>query len=114
MKKIAVITTIISLTLFCHPNAFSESMDEIEDQFSKEYEALKPPSESSSVRTDYKFDQTALATLYTTKMLRLMYNQNQQIISKYDDILQKYDKMIQQNEEVIKLLSDLAKQRKER
>jgi len=109
MKKTLVISILVSLIMFCAQTAFSQSIDELTEQFDEEYEALKPPSKSSSVRSDYMFHQTALATMYTSKMLKLMYEQNQEILSKYDEILQKYDEMIQQNNEIIKLLSELGK-----
>jgi len=109
MKKTLVISILVSLIMFCAQTAFSQSIDELTEQFEKEIESNKPPSETSSVGTDYIYKQTALATMYTTKMLKLMYEQNQEILSKYDEILQKYDEMIQQNNEIIKLLSELVK-----
>ena len=106
MKKPVAYFMLFSLTLILPQISFSESTDELSEQFVREYEALKPP-ETSSVRTDYKFEQTALATFQTAKLLQLMYNQNQEIISKYDEMLQKYDKIIEQNKEIIKILSNL-------
>lgn len=108
MKKI-IIPILILLSLYFPQSVLCEPIDELTDQFAKEYEALKPPSETSSVRTDYKFEQTALATFYTIKVLELMYDQIQQIVSKYDEVVQRYDKIIQQNDEIIKILTKIEK-----
>jgi hypothetical protein len=112
MKKILIMIILVSLMMLNHRFAFCDPIDDLSDQFTKEYEALKPP-ESSSVRTDYKFEQTALATFYTIKVLKLMYEQNQHVVSKYDEMLQRYDKLIEQNEEIIKILSRMEKQKTE-
>jgi hypothetical protein len=81
------------------------SIEELDEQYNKESEALKPPSTYSSVRTDYVFEQTALAAAQTTKILRLIYEQNREMLTKYDEVLNKYDEIIRQNNEIIKLLS---------
>lgn len=86
-----------------------DPVDELLDQFGKDYEAVKPPSPTSSVNTDYKLGQAALGAYYTTKTLGLMYKQNAELMAKYDEMIQKYDKLIEQNKEVIRLLSILAK-----
>lgn len=106
MKKILLIIILFIQVVLFSQTAPGESIDEIVDQYNKEYEALKPVSDSSSVRTDYVFEQTALATQQTTKMLKLIYEQNREMISKYDDALNKYDEIIRQNNEIIKLLSE--------
>lgn len=113
MKKIFIMIALAFFIASFSDSGICDSIDEISDQFMKEYEALKPPSETSSVHTDYKFDQTALASFYTIKVLKLLYEQNQQMVSKYDEMLQRYEKIIHQNEEIIKILSQIEKQKKE-
>ncbi|MBN1848464.1 MAG: hypothetical protein JW932_07755 [Deltaproteobacteria bacterium] len=113
MKKTLLMVIFFSLMIFLDRSAFCDPIDDLADQFTKGYEALKPPSDSSSVRTDYKFEQTALATFYTIRVLKLMYEQNQLVISKYDEMLQRYDKVIEQNEEIIKILTSLGKRNAE-
>jgi len=88
--------------------AYCDSMDELVEQFGKEYEAMKPPP-NSSVNSDYKLDQVALGALYTTKTLSLIYKQNQIIMEKYDQLVMRYEKIITQNKEMIRLLSIIAK-----
>ena len=100
---------IVTFTMFFADTALCQSMDELSNEFNEEYEAVKPPSASSSVRTDYVFRQTAIATKHTAKILELMYGQNQEIMAKYDELLQKVDEIIQQNNEIIKALSELGK-----
>jgi len=109
MKKILLISVFLQVMLFSQLT-LGESIDEINDQYNKEYEAIRPSSGSRSVGTDYLFEQTALSTLQTTKVLKLIYEQNREILSKYDDALNKYDEIIRQNNEIIKLLSkDVSK-----
>ena len=109
MKKILFIYTLFSLVILCAQAAPCQSIDELSEQFDQEYEAVKPPSASSSVGTDYIFQQTALSTRHTVRILELMHGQNQEILSKYDEIIQKYDEIIRQNNEIIKILSELGK-----
>ena len=105
MKKI-LLAVILFLQVISIPRfAPGQAIDEINEQYNKDYEALKPPSESSSVRTDYVFEQTALSTRQTTRLLELIYEQNREMLSKYDQVLSKYDDIIRQNNEIIKLLS---------
>ena len=111
MKKTLLFCILISVTLLGSQTAHCQSVDEFTEQFEEEYEALKP-RESSSVGADYVFRQTALAAKYTTKILNLLYHQNQEFLAKYDEILNKYDEIIQQNNEIIKLLSELGEKDK--
>jgi hypothetical protein len=96
--------------LFAGP-AKTDPLTDLMEEFSKEYEATKPPTPSSSVNSDYKVKQAALGSLYTTKTLGLMYRQNQELIEKYDEMLLKYDQLIEQNKQIIELLSILTKDR---
>jgi len=105
MKRIYLTAALFLQVMLFSQLSLAESIDEINNQYNKEYEAIKPPSSTSSVRTDYLFEQTALSTLQTTKILKLIYEQNREILSKYDEALNKYDEIIRQNNEIIKLLS---------
>ena len=105
MKKSYVIVVSFLMIMLFSQLTLGESIDEIDDQYDKDYEAIKPPSGSSSVRTDYLFEQTALSTQQTVKLLKLIFEQNKQILSRYDDVLNKYNEIIRQNNEIIKILS---------
>jgi hypothetical protein len=105
MKTIFLTVGILALFILCPKFSHGASMDELTEQYNKQYEALKPPSTYSSVRSDYVFEQTALATQQTTKILELIYEQNREMISKYEAALNKFDEIIRQNSEIIKLLS---------
>jgi hypothetical protein len=105
MKIIFLIVGISAVLILCPKFSQCASMDELTEQYNKQYEALKPTSTYSSVRSDYVFEQTALATQQTTKILELIYEQNREMLSKYDETLYKFDEIIRQNNEIIKLLS---------
>lgn len=108
--KIKNFFLLILITVMLIPgNAISDSMDDLSDEFSKSYENLKPPP-NSSVDADYKLDQLALGALYTNKSLHLIYKQNREVADKYNILIEKYDRIIDQNKEIIKLLSIIAKQ----
>jgi hypothetical protein len=110
MKRILLIYVFFLLVIASPQITLGQSIDEIDEQYNKDYEAMKPPSGSSSVRTDYVFEQTALSTMQTTKLLKLIYEQNREMLSKYDSVLDKFDEIIRQNNELIKLLSkDVSK-----
>lgn len=105
MKKI-LLAVILCMQIISIPGFVpAQSIGEINEQYNRDYEALEPPSGSSSVGTDYVFEQTALSTRQTTKLLELIYEQNREMLSKYDQVLNKYDEIISQNNEIIKLLS---------
>jgi hypothetical protein len=108
MNRICFLVS-MSAVLFVATNAFADPMGDLLDQLGKEYEAVKPRSQYSSVRTDYLLEQTALANYYTNRSLGLIYGQNEQMMTKYDDLLAKYDQIIEQNREIIRLLSQIAK-----
>ena len=108
MKKWTVFFSFFCVLLFFAGAVRSDPLSDLMDQFTKEYDASKPPSPYSSVDSDYKIKQAALSSLYTTKTLGLLYRQNQTLIEKYDEMLQKYDQMIEQNKRIIELLSRLA------
>jgi hypothetical protein len=104
MKAIFLIVGISAFLILCPKYSHCASMDELSEQYNKQYEALKPPA-YSSVRSDYVFEQTALATQQTTKILELIYEQNREMLSKYEETLNKFNEIIRQNNEIIKLLS---------
>ncbi|CAN2049417.1 DUF4296 domain-containing protein [Candidatus Magnetomoraceae bacterium gMMP-1] len=108
MKKNIAFLLLLSILLILPASAFCDSMDELIEQFGKEYTS-KVPRPNSSVNSDYKLEQTALGAFYTTKTLGLIYKQNQEIQTKYDEMLLKYDEVIEQNKEIIKLLSIISK-----
>jgi len=113
MKKI-LFFALISIVFFCGFSALAtDPLEELLEEFEKQYTEIKPPSQYSSVNSDYKLGQTALGTLYTTKAIGLLYRQNQEILEKYDEMLRRYDKIIEQNREIIKILSQMAKNQKE-
>jgi len=115
MKRILLIYIFFFLVIVSPKITLGQSIDEIDERYNKDYEALKPPSDSSSVRTDYVFEQTALSTMQTTKLLKLIYEQNREMLSRYDGVLDKFDEIIRQNNEIIKLLSkDVSKDESKR
>ncbi len=90
-------------------SAGADPLADLMEEFSKEYNATKPPTPYSSVNSDYKLKQAALGSIYTTRTLGLLYRQNEQLVEKYDEMLLKYDEIIEQNKQIIELLSILAK-----
>ncbi|RJR44809.1 MAG: hypothetical protein C4576_12870 [Desulfobacteraceae bacterium] len=104
MKKILFVFICAFSVTVLSPWIHAQSLDDTFDEFSHRFQALKPPP-GSSVRSDYKLDQTALASFYTAKMLTVISKQNQELIARYDEVSRKYDQMIKQNEKIIQLLS---------
>ena len=112
MKYYGCILILFIIALF-HPGlGMCESSDEIFRAFGQQYEALKPPYRGSSVSSDYQIGQTALGTYYSTKMLGLLANQNEELLAQNNDMIQKYEKIIMQNEKIIQLLSIIAQKTK--
>ena len=111
MMKRCYFSVVILMVLFLAMYASADPMGALLDQFGREYEAVKPSSQYSSVGTDYKLDQAALGTYYTTRSLSLIYRQNEEMMGKYDELLAKYDQVIEQNREIIRLLSQIAKKK---
>ena len=115
MNKIIILCLAVLFPLVLAPKAScDESIDDVFDQFGKEYEALEPPSRGSSVRADYRIEQTAVASFYTAKILKLLAQQNRELSSKYDVMLEKYDQIIEQNKKIIDLLSRLPEKQEEK
>ena len=112
MKKTIFISLFLAFAIVWAGIGLCDPVDDLIDQFGKEFEAVKPPP-NTSVNADYKLDQVALGAFYTTKTLSLIYKQNQAVMEKYDQLLVKYDKIIEQNKEIIKLLSIVAERKGE-
>ncbi len=87
---------------------FPASGSEITDRFTERFNALVPP-QSSSVHSDYLFEQIALGSEYSVRMLDMIHNQNRELNEKYDLLLERYDTMIRQNNEMIELLKKIEK-----
>ncbi|MBW2094085.1 MAG: hypothetical protein JRI80_04280 [Deltaproteobacteria bacterium] len=109
MKRCAIFFSFLCVLALFAGSARSDPLSDLMEDFSKEYDATKPPTPYSSVNSDYTLKQTALGSIYTTRTLGLLYRQNQQLMEKYDEMLQKYDQIIEQNKQIIELLSVLAK-----
>lgn len=109
MMKRFCFLIVISAVLCFAIYAFADPMSELQEQFGKEYEAVKPRSQYSSVDTDYLLVQSAMGIYYTNRSISLLYDQNAQLMGKYDELLTKYDRVIEQNREIIRLLSEIAK-----
>lgn len=103
----SVILSLLLLLLMTQ-GACGESMDNMINQFEKEFEAAKP-APNSSVNSDYKLEQAALGTLYTTRALNKLFEQNKEMLQRYDEMLFKYNEMIAQNKEMIRLLTIMVK-----
>jgi len=109
MMKRFCFLVVISVVLCIAIYAYADPMSELQEQFGREYEAVKPRSQYSSVDTDYLLVQSAMGIYYTNKSISLLYGQNEQLMAKYDELLAKYDQVIEQNREIIRLLSQMVK-----
>jgi hypothetical protein len=85
----------------------ADPMEELIQSLGDEYEALTPPP-NSSVGTDYPLRQAALGSLYTARSMGLIYQQNQEMLSRQGELADKYDEIIDQNREIIRLLTVIA------
>ncbi len=84
------------------------SGSEISDGFTERYNSLVPP-QSSSVHSDYLFEQISLGSEYTVRVLDMIHSQNRELNEKYDLLLERSDTMIRQNNEMIELLKKIEK-----
>lgn len=96
MKKIILIMAIV-----CWACVVSAS--EISDDFADKYQSLRP-RESSSVGSDYLFEQIALGSEYTVRLLDQVNEHQSSIADKTVTIAEKLDMLIQQNQRIIELL----------
>jgi hypothetical protein len=85
----------------------ADPMEELIQSLGDEYEALIP-APNSSVGTDYPTRQAALGSLYTARSMGLIYQQNQEMLSRQGELADKYDEIIDQNREIIRLLAVIA------
>ncbi|MBL0732151.1 MAG: hypothetical protein JJW03_04775 [Desulfosarcina sp.] len=109
MNKIIILTFILLFLILAWPGGgCCGPIDELVNEFDVKIESLKPLP-NSSLNADYKQAQIALGTIYTIKALKLLYNQNQDLINQNDEIKNKHDEIIKQNKEIIRLLSIIAK-----
>jgi hypothetical protein len=111
MRKRSVVRLIIFLLSVSPAIAFCDPMDDLLGQFEQEYQAAEPRSQYSSVKSDYKIGQTALGAFYTTKMLSLLYKQNEEALAKYNEMIEKYDQIVEQNRQIIRILSLMVEQK---
>ncbi|RPJ82903.1 MAG: hypothetical protein EHJ94_00875 [Deltaproteobacteria bacterium] len=107
-QRIFLIFVLLVVIMGCPSTLFCESMDEMAEQYEKEYQALIPPP-NSSMNSDYKMGQVALGTMYTGKSIKMLYDQNQKQIDQNQIMILKYDEIIRQNNEIINLLKIIAK-----
>lgn len=109
MKKFFIMVLIqFFMLIILSSQSLSDSVKTIVEQYGKQYNALKPPP-NSSINTDYKQQQIALGSFYSVKIMEQIYNQNKKIADKNDQMLKKYAEIIQQNKQIIQLLSTLVK-----
>jgi hypothetical protein len=84
-------------------SAFFAQASEITDTFAEKYKALMP-RESSSVHSDYLFEQISLGSQYTILLLDQLSTKTDQGNDKLDRIMEKFDILIEQNQKIIQLL----------
>ena len=106
MKRgmLGIVMMAILMSAVC---ATADPMEELIQSLGDEYEALTP-APNSSVGTDYPTRQAALGSLYTARSMGLIYQQNQEMLSRQRDLADKYDEIIDQNREIIRLLTIIA------
>lgn len=104
MKKILIVLMVMLSPCIMNPSGHAQSLDDAFEQFSLQFQTMKPPP-GSSINTDYKLEQSAFAGYYAARMLTLIGKQNQELLSRYDEMLRKYDLLLKQNERIIQLLS---------
>ncbi|MCD4722575.1 MAG: hypothetical protein K8S13_22365 [Desulfobacula sp.] len=96
MKKIFILIFII----ICSSIGYAS---DISDTFTEKYKSFVPV-ENSSVHSDYLFEQIALGTEYTVRMLDQLNENNEKLNEKVDIMIEKFDILIEQNKIIIKLL----------
>jgi len=101
MKKIVIIVGIICYTSVFYISTARTS--NISDTFSEKYTSLLPP-ENSSVHSDYLFEQIALGSEYTIRLLDQINERNISLDNKVDKVIEKFDILIEQNQKIIDLL----------
>lgn len=100
---------VLIITVSSQPG-FCENMEDLMSQFGQAYEAAKP-EKNSSINTDYKLEQAALGTYYSTKALNLIYEQNKDLTNKYEQMAERYNEIVEQNKEMIRLLKIISEKK---
>lgn len=111
MKKRILVAGIIYCASICTVSGFFSPgfythvahASSISDTFSEKYNSLYP-SKNSSVRSDYLFEQIALGSEYTVRLLDQMNERNLSLDDKVDQLIEKFDILIDQNQKIIELL----------
>ena len=96
MKKILIFIFIIT----CSSIGYAS---DISDTFTEKYNSFIP-AENSSVHSDYLFEQIALGSEYTVRILDQLSENNEKLNEKVDLMIKKFDILIEQNKKIIKLL----------
>ena len=104
MRHSMMLLMIILAALSVAGYVFADPMEELIQSLDNEYEAMVP-APNSSVGTDYPTRQAALGALYTARSMGLIYQQNQEMLSRQGELADKYDQIIEQNREIIRLLT---------
>lgn len=107
MKKIILLMGVICGAFIIFAQAAYTSG--ISDTFSEKYRSLLP-RENSSVGSDYLFEQMALGSEYTVRLLDQINEQNAALDQRVDTIIEKFDVLIHQNQKIIDLLEKQSKQ----
>ena len=107
MKRTVMLGVFAIVLLSAGVGVLADPMDELIQSLNNEYESLIP-APNSSVGTDYPTRQAALGSLYTARSMGLIYEQNQEMLSRQSELSEKYDEIIAQNREIIRLLSVIA------
>jgi len=105
--KHRTITCLLVAILAIAVCAYADPMEELIQSLGEEYETLTP-APNSSVGTDYPTRQAAIGALYTARSMGLIYQQNQEMLSRQSELADKYDQIIDQNREMIRLLTIIA------
>ncbi len=96
MKKIFILIFIITWSSIGYAS-------DISDTFAEKYNSFVP-AENSSVGSDYLFEQIALGSEYTVRMLDQLNENNGKLNEKVDIMIEKFDILIEQNKKMIQLL----------
>ncbi len=96
MKQVIVGILILMAVSLTHASDLSQT-------YGEKLKALEP-AENTSVRSDYLFEQIALGSEYTIKLLDQLSDQNVDLNDRLDTVILKFDVLIQQNQKIIQLL----------
>ena len=94
----------LCLSLFVLVFATASHAADLSDEFKQKYKALEP-GVSTSVRSDYLFEQISLGSEYTVMLLDMINDRNTDMADKMDSLIEKLDILIEQNRHLIDILS---------